>query len=331
VAERDDTNVLDLRRFQNEADVWGISLCERFELENYARGGLRPLDSFMEEDHREADFRRRVADVLIANGMPKRAGRFMECSRFGYCLACEGQETHKFFAVDRCDFRFCPNCAPRMFLQLHEKHSPILSHVGAHPRRGFMLREITLTSVNTGTLTSQQIKKFNQDVKRTLKQLMRGVEGWGAIWSDEVGHNNLNLHAHVLFYGPYIEQRQLAEVWHAVSGHQVVWIKKAARSGTKALLYLLKYVSKPPANDPELIGQLEVAFYGCRRVHAVGLFYNFKPQETCQSKQDCKQCPRCGAKLRRILGTYRIEDLAVQGVPFIGAYSRHKERKAWVN
>lgn len=323
--------MVDLRQFQAEADEWGISLRERFELDGHIRGGLKPLDRFTEEDRKEKVFRGRVADVLIENRMVKRAARFIECLRFGYCLACEGQEAHKFFAVHRCDFRFCPNCAPRMFLQLYEKYSPLLSQISAHVRQGFLLREITLTSANSGTLTSQQIKKFNQDVKKTLKQLMRGVEGWGAIWSDEVGHNNLNLHAHVLFYGPYIEQRKLADVWHAVSGHQVVWIKKAAQRGTRALLYLLKYVSKPPANDPELIGQLEVAFYGCRRVHTLGLFYNFKSPESRRSKEELKQCPRCGAKLRRILGTYRIEDLALQGVPFIGAYPRHEERKPWVN
>jgi hypothetical protein len=323
--------VVNLRQFQDEAKAWGISLRERFELDGHIRGGLRPLDRFTEEDRKEEEFRGRVADVLIAARMVKRAARFMECSRFGYVLTCEGHDTHKFFAATRCDFRFCPNCAPRMFRQLYEKYSPLLAHISAHSRKGFRLREITLTSVNTGTLTSQQIKKFNQDVKKTLKQLMRGVDGWGAIWSDEVGHNNLNLHAHVLFYGPYIEQRELAEVWHAVSGHRVVWIKKAAQNGSNALLYLLKYVSKPPANNPDLIGQLEVAFYGCRRVHTVSLFYNFKATEAHKSKDDLNKCPQCGAQLRRVRGTYRIEDLALQGIPFIGAYSRHKGKNIWLN
>ena len=67
------------------------------------------------------------------------------------------------------------------------------------------------------------------DVKTTLKTSYARDKDWGAIWCDEVGFNNTNLHAHVLFYGPYIDQARLAEVWNEISGHQVVFIKKAAR------------------------------------------------------------------------------------------------------
>jgi len=139
---------------------------------------------------------------------------------------------------------------------------------------------------------------------------------------------NHNLHAHVLFYGPYIEQKHLAEVWNEVSGHQVVWIKKARTN-------LLKYVSKLPADDPELIGQLEVAFYKCRRVHTVGIFYNFTaPEDASEASHliSCaKQCPICGSKLHRILGNAPIKDLALRGIVYIGEYHPVKERKSWVN
>ena len=113
------------------------------------------------------------------------------------------------------------------------------------------------------------------DIKKTLKALMDGVKGWGAIWCDEVGRENTNLHAHILFYGPYIPQTRLAEVWNEISGHQVVYIKESHKRGANALLYMLKYVSKPPTSDPSQIGHLEMAFHGTRRIHALGLFYNF--------------------------------------------------------
>jgi hypothetical protein len=334
--------MLNLRQFQAEATDWGISLRERFELEGHIRGGLKPLDEFAEGDRREEDFRGRVADILIENGLEKRAARYMECSRFGYCLECEGQKPHKFFSVLCCDIRFCPHCASRMFARLYQKYSPILAHLGSHSRRGFLLRELTLTSRNTGVLNAEQIKQFNKDVKRTLKTLMQSIKGWGAIWCDEVGFNNQNLHAHVLFYGPYIDQRHLATVWNDISGHQVVWIKKAHTDGARALLYLLKYVSKPPADDPEFIGQLEVAFYKCRRVHTLELFYNFAPAETGNLitsdvaepgnlTTSPKQCPVCGAKLRRIIGNAPINDLVLQGIRFIGEYRPAKERQSWLN
>ena len=327
--------MLNLRQLQTEATVWGISLRERFELEGHVRGGLKPLYEVTDEDRWEEEFRGRVADVLIENGLGKRAARFMECHRFGYCLQCEGEKPHMFFSVLCCDLRFCPRCGARMFARLIEKYSPVLSHLKAHPRRGYLLRELTLTSRNTGNLTADQIKKFNKDVKNTLKALMRGEKGWGAIWCDEVGFNNQNLHAHVLFYGPYIEQKRLAEVWHEVSGHQVVWIKRARTHGRRALLYLLKYVSKPPADDPEFIGQLEVAFYKCRRVHTLGLFYNFAASEAAAEAghlvTNAKQCPFCGTRLRRIIGNAPINDLVLQGMHFIGEYHPAKETKSWLN
>jgi hypothetical protein len=72
----------------------------------------------------------------------------------------------------------------------------------------------------------------------------------------------------------------------------------------------LKYVSKPPANDHEFIGQLEVTFYRCRRlhrVHTLGLFYKFAAAnsgdaQACHLNNEAKQCPLCGATLRRIIG-----------------------------
>jgi len=327
--------MLNVRQFQAEPSAWNITLRERFELEGHVRGGLKPLDEFTEEDRREEEFRGQVADVLIEHSLGKRAARFMECHMFGYRLQCEGEKPHMFFSVLSCDLRFCPRCGARMFARLCEKYSPVLSHLKAHPRRGYLLRELTLTSRNTGVLTAEQVKKFNKDVKNTLKALMHGQKGWGAIWCDEVGFNNQNLHAHVLFYGPYIEQRRLAEVWHEISGHQVVWIKKARTHGRRALLYLLKYVSKPPADDPEFIGRLEVAFYRCRRVHTLGLFYNFAPAEAAPEHNhlitDAKQCPLCGAKLRRIIGNAPINDLVRQGIHFIGEYHPAKERKSWLN
>jgi hypothetical protein len=152
------------------------------------------------------------------------------------------------------------------------KYEPIVRAVSAEQKNGFKLREITLTSTNLGTLSAQQVRAFNKAVKETLKRLMKKVKGWGAIWSDEVGRDNTNLHAHILFWGPYIPQPLLAEVWKKVSGHQVVWIKEASGKGSGALLYLLKYVSKPPTNNPHALGLLEVAFHKTRRIHTTGVF-----------------------------------------------------------
>jgi hypothetical protein len=192
------------------------------------------------------------------------------------------------------------------------------------------MREITLTSRNTGTLNSEQILKFNDQVKEVLIRLTKGFAGWGALSCDEVGFNNTNLHAHILFYGPYIDQDRLAKVWSEVSGNEVVWIEKAQASGAKALGHLLKYVSKPPASKPELVGLLELAFHGRRRVRALGIFYNFTGPDTDHLDSEWNHCPDCGAELTRMPGTARVEKLILAGCKFMGARSSEKKRK-WIN
>ena len=320
----------DLDQYQADANEWGISLRERFELDVHVREGLKPLDQMTTEDHEEEDFRGKVGDVLIANRLFSKAKRYMECSRFGCRLQCQGEAKHEFFSPLYCDLRFCPRCGPRQYARLVAKYSPVLTHVQTHSKRGYLLRELTFTSKNTGSLISEQIRRFNEDVKKTLEKLMRNVKDWGAIWCDEVGFDNTNLHAHVLFYGPYIEQERLAEVWRQVSGFEVVYIRKAHASGILALRHLLKYVSKPPSRNPETIGLLEVAFHDRRRVHAVRVFYNFAGADPDNLESKWDKCPECGAPLSRLPGIHRIEELALQGLKFIGSDCL-KRRPKWTN
>jgi hypothetical protein len=160
---------------------------------------------------------------------------------------------------------------------------------------------------------------------------MRGVAQWGAIAVLEVGFNNTNLHAHILAWCPYIEQRLLAEVWRKISGHQVVWISNEENSGGAALGYLLKYVSKPPSDLPEMIGQLEVAFHRTRRVHCYGLFYGFSASDPDAQDSQWTDCPKCGAALERVLGTWDKYDPPVKSLEFIGSVRRQREQRKWIN
>lgn len=323
--------MMDFARFQSEAEIWGIHLSTRFELESLVQPSLKPLEDFTEEDHKEFEFRGRVAEILAENGLIGKSKRYIDCGRMGFCLECDGDDHHRFFSPLYCDLRFCPRCAPRRFSRLYAKHYPALLYVLRHPAKGFRLREITLTSANTGSLSTDQIKQFNKHVKLTVRRLLKSVRGWGAIWVDEVGFNNTNLHAHILIYCPYIEQERLAAVWKEVSGHQVAWINQAHVFGPKALLHLLKYVSKPPANDPEIIGLLEVAFHGTRRVHALGLFYDFANAYEDNLESEWTKCPECGADLHIKGRLQPVSELKARGLKFVGEIHPRKRRKEWVN
>jgi ribosomal protein S27AE len=322
--------MIDVAQATTQSEEWGISLREVMELRAHVYGNLDPFGEFSADDDDDEEWRGRVAHVLIENHLVPKANRYIECSRYGIRLQCKGKEAHDLFAPLYCDLRYCPRCGPRQYARLIEKYAPVVKLLSSKKLPGYLLREITLTTRKEKSLTSAQVKKFNKDVKKTLKKLMKGIKGWGAIWCDEVGFNNLNLHAHILFYGPYLEQSRLAEVWREISGHEVVFITKAHVSGPKALIHLLKYVSKPPADNPEIIGQLEVAFHGRRRVHALGVFYNFVGDDTDNLNSEWKTCPHCGADLIRLPGTARIEKLILEGRTFVGL--QHPKRKPeWVN
>lgn len=123
----------------------------------------------------------------------------------------------------------------------------------------------------------------------------------------------------------------MADVWHQVSGHQVVWISQEEGSGAAALGYQLKYVSKPPSDIAENVGHLEVAFHRTRRVHCYGIFYNFSGEDTDGEQSKWTDCPRCGAPLERILGTFDRHDAPRSGLEFIGNVRREKEKPKWIN
>jgi hypothetical protein len=317
--------------YKSQAVEWGISLNERFELEALTRSNLKTADQFKDDDWVDLGFRSDVAEILTENGLGRKADRYLFCSRKAFILRCEGPEKHEFFSPSYCDLRFCQICSKRQFCRLYAKHAGVLEFVRKNPRRGFRLRLITLTSKNTGMLTHEDIKVFNGQVKKTLLLLLDGIEGWGAIAVLEVGFNNWNLHAHILAWCPYIEQKRLSAAWRSVSGHQVVWINEQRVSGRKALLYILKYVSKPPSDKPEIIGQLEVAFDRTRRVHSYGLFYNFSGEDPDGQESRWLECPKCGADLKRVKGMHHAYQLRRQGLQFIGHFREKERNPRWMN
>jgi hypothetical protein len=217
-------------------------------------------------------------------------------------------------------------------MRLTKKHSTALEYIRVHPRSDFRLREITLTSLNTGTITKQQVDNFNASVKKTLKTIMKGIEGWGALSVDEVGFNNTNLHAHILYYGPFIPQAKLVEVWKQVSGFEIAWIELAEADGPRALLHLLKYVSKPPSNNPALLAQLEVAFHRARRVFAYKMFYNFKTEaEKKDEEKATRACPTCGAELVVNRELRPLSVLRAEGLPMLESIRQERTKDKWIN
>lgn len=319
-------------QFEIEAHEWGITLAERFELQEMCRGEHLPSVPNSAETWATFDFRYEVSENLISKSLKNKGLRFRDCHRKGMVVECTGPHKHKFAMPYCCDLRFCSFCARRSFMRLMKKHSLVLEYIRSHPRAGFRFREITLTSLNTGTITKQQVDSFNACVKKTLKILLKGKGRWGALSVDEVGFNNTNLHAHILVYGPFIPQEKLVEVWKQVSGFEVAWIELAETGGPRALLHLLKYVSKPPSNDPAILAQLEVAFHDARRVFAYNFFYNFKEESKKKEEEKAdRSCPICGAQLVVNRELRALSILREEGLPMLEAVRLERAKEKWVN
>jgi hypothetical protein len=322
--------MFDIKRAEQEAVQWGISLVDRMELQIQINGKVDVFGDPDLDDDTEERFREIVADILISHKLASKGNRFLQCSRYAHLYKCKGPSEHKLFSPIYCDLRFCPRCAPRQFARLMKKYEPIVEKIYALRQPDFRFRSITFTSRNTGFLTPSQVKQFNTAVKRTLRKLMKKFKAWGALWCNEVGFNNTNLHAHVLFYGPYIAQSELAKIWNEISGHEVVWITEAKGKGKLTLLYMLKYVSKPPTDDPRQIGLLEVAFHKTRRVHTLGIFYNFAGKDADAEYSEWTVCPHCGEKIEKEPGCPRIEKAISEYRTFVGTTNTER-RRHWVN
>lgn len=70
--------------------------------------------------------------------------------------------------------------------------------------------------------------------------------GAGAFRAIEFGPLNGNVHAHLLCYSPYVDQRVLSNAWSDLTGSDVVWIQSAERGRglESALLEATKYLTK---------------------------------------------------------------------------------------
>lgn len=256
-------------------------------------------------------------------GLRSKANRLGCCRRFGVRAEC--RNGHAFYRSLRCELRFCCSCGPSVAARLFERHVVLEKIVQS--KRGWVLALLDFTVRNTGQLPdAESIRSMNKSVRRVMKKLLRRVKGWGFLWVNEFGFDGTNLHCHGIYYGPYLEQRQISGAWFAETGCPVVWIQRVRRGFRSALWHHLGYVTKPPSNDPQRLAELEVAFNGVRRVHTLGAFYNALEPEKRVEGEDCL-CPVCNSPLVRS-GTYcPVSELSATGLRDVEEVRRERARQ----
>jgi hypothetical protein len=251
------------------------------------------------------------ARLMAEHGMWLKANRRAHCGVVGGRLrVCDRNLQHRFFARYRCGTRYCPACSAAAFDKLFSRQMLRLKSVveGLVPhwpclrgRPERVIAKIDFTIRNVGQMPAPaEIRQFNKDIRRFWRAAERrfGIarDRYGYVWADEFGGRNSNLHAHGFYAGPWLPQKakELSQLWAEIRGDRSFVSIKIAHSFAAGLAHALKYAGKFLSKDPGRLAQLEVAFHGVRRVHAVAAFYNppTDPEPSAGSFEPSR-CPFC--------------------------------------
>jgi hypothetical protein len=271
--------------------------------------------------------------------LERKANRLAACSVIARpmdCMDCGLKAFLRFY----CGNRYCRYFGNQIFVRLFAKYirlQEIVNHLmicnGFRPKA--VLATFTFTTANLGRMpTAEEIRRFNQDVRTTLRLVCRRLgincSQFGALWCDEFGgwspklqDYNTNLHCHGIWLGPYLPLKLLSKVWTEVRGNsdyrvlvESVPFRDGAPDFARALGHALKYTSKHVSKySPERLAELELAFNGVRRVHTMALFYNAKQTRDDTEPSATPLCPLCAGRLAypRQAGLQLVRDLEKEG------------------
>ncbi|HUZ46414.1 MAG TPA: hypothetical protein VMW54_07230 [Terriglobia bacterium] len=141
-----------------------------------------------------------------------------------------------------------------------------------------------------------------------------GFETRGHISDSERVAHGLNLHAHGIYYGPFL--RVWKEGWEIFRDtwreetkkifgkeshgcyitHLGDWRSNPVPAIRSALNHLLKYISKCPYDTMQRMAELEKCFDGARRVHAGGVWHGLKEAEHSRGVGYCPICKKMNLK-----------------------------------
>jgi predicted RNA-binding Zn-ribbon protein involved in translation (DUF1610 family) len=136
----------------------------------------------------------------------------------------------------------------------------------------------------------------------------------------EFGFDSTNYHFHTCFFGPYLEQARLVEIFREESLRTLgvesrgVWIETAKRGYRSALAHALKYTAKMPGSTPERLAEYEKVLVGVRRYAVRGFLQGVALEH---EKRGEPNCPECKKPLRRISGLGLVPLSEIEDIPFL--------------
>lgn len=286
----------------------------------------KPPTTGGQKSESSADYRAwrdEVAERLHENGHLSEAERWDYCDNSPRTIINRNQPTlppsaetvwvcsasHEHDAVlfsSSCDFRICPDCAPRHSARLIARYIPAIEkEMRLHPE--YRLRTLTLTrSIQLG---DKDFGKHASEGFLLIQKAMKKVvgENWnkdgaGLLANWEVGSKGLKLHYHAVYLGNWVDQKELSKVWKKLTGGDYrVWVKLVKHNDGDwqgAVIECLKYATKFYKEDkrtgerkylsPELTVQLFEALKNTRRIRSYGSFHRIdEPPERVFCCEDC--------------------------------------------
>lgn len=286
--------------------------------------------------------------MYLEHGLEKKAQREIACGLLGGIVPCKSG--HEFFVHYQCGNRYCVRCGPKGANKMFAKHHNRLLFVSqrlmicgqkecpecdqalaekrlphwppakkTRPRVVCAKIDFTLRHDKSGELPApERMRELNRLIKKFCRALEKrfGISRreYGLAYCDELGGNNSNPHAHGVYVGPYLPQKQkeLSAMWHEITGDSFVLSIKKADHFAKALFHAVKYPAKfAERASPERLADLEKVFHRVRRFHTLSAFYS--PEAPEDEKPPLKKCPLCDSPLGEPRGWHSIADLKRRG------------------
>jgi hypothetical protein len=120
-----------------------------------------------------------------------------------------------FYTPFGCNLRFCPLCGPRLWAKEFRKYGGLKRVVQdlRSDAPNYVLAKLDITAVNLGRMPApKEVRLFGRLLRkfrdRICKKLAVAANKMMLLRVLEFGEGNTNLHAHCLYCGPWLPQRE---------------------------------------------------------------------------------------------------------------------------
>jgi len=269
-----------------------------------ANSGSPLLEDWQREERlKDKAYNQKTVKVLRSKGLNSHADRLKDCGHiYGYYACGSCAHTDKLIQNFCGMHRLCPICARINRHDLIHEICEAVRLIKKRPVVGHEWRFITLT-VRTEGEYKKSVEKALKGFSKLYKNFLRGRRT-ACVRTVEFGPKNGNVHIHALYYGPYMAQEKLSDVWERYTGSKVVDIRLVEPKAVETQVEeICKYITKFTDVSNSRLVEIWQSVHRKRLVERYGLFRKDVLKtwvEVPEQKKEYKEpesdlCPRCGS------------------------------------